>query len=177
MMNITVSQPYLFLIPNTRKTNVLKLVPKMDTKSSLSPRSLLRVKSFLDIYKNESKEIRDELANILPFYNRLITMRAQTFEEFALLRVAERNHLFYEDPLFSYENVLPPCPFCDEEKRILRIRPNEYRCYRCKKKYAANYRSLTSETKSSSLVWLQILHCLIEQYSIEKTCHLLYLQF
>ena len=129
-----------------------------------------QVDLFLDYFKKQRPEVREELANILPSYNKLLNMHARTFEELALLPLARENGLDCENPLFSFDVVKPPCPFCKEKHRIYKVKTNSYMCRNCGKKFAANYNSISSGTKYESTKWMQMLHCLLHAYTIKESC-------
>ena len=58
-----------------------------------------QVNWFLDNFKQQRPDIRDELAKIIPSYNKLLKMHARTFEELALLPLAKEKGMNYEYPL------------------------------------------------------------------------------
>jgi len=138
--------------------------------TKLSKQSQERVDYFLKLFSKESKEIRSEISSLLPSQNELIDMNARSFREFALMPIAEKQGLSVSDPLFSYDNVMPPCPKCGEEVKIRRVEENSYVCSKCKFKFSANWNSLSSGTKISSTIWLKVLHCMLEHYTIDRTC-------
>lgn len=136
----------------------------------LSKRSLERVEALLQAFSQESKEIRDELVSRLPSYNELLGMHALSFEEFALLPIAKKKGLAVDDLLFSYRTVQPPCPKCGCDQGVRRVDENTYVCPKCKFKFAANWQSISSGTKVDSTVWLKLLRCMLDFYSIDRTC-------
>ena len=143
----------------------------MANKNKPRPESFeAQVDLFLDYFKKQRPDVRDELANLIPSYHKLLKMHARTFEELALLPLAKGKGLDYETPLFSFDAFKPPCPFCKEEKRIYKVKPNSYMCRNCGKKYAANYNSISSGTKYESTKWMQMLHCLLHAYTIKESC-------
>ena len=142
----------------------------MASKNTLSADFARRVDAIREIFARESPEVRAELARVLPAYNALINMHAQTFEEFALQSVARDRGISYEDPLFDYRTILPPCPKCGETENIHRTEENVYLCNSCRKRYAANYKSISSGTNCKSIVWYQVLQCLLRFYTVDETC-------
>lgn len=129
-----------------------------------------RIEELLQLFSEENAEVRNTVARILPSYNTLLSLHAITFEEFSLLPLARKQGLNYKDPLFSFRTVMPPCPKCGEEKRVYRLGENSYRCRNCNGKYAANQNSISSGAKVSSLTWMRVLHCMLEFYSVKRTC-------
>ncbi len=129
-----------------------------------------RIEELLQLFSEENAEVRDSVARILPSYNTLLSLHAITFEEFSLLPLARKQGLNYKDPLFSFRTVMPPCPKCGEEKKVYRLSENSYRCRNCNGKYAANQNSISSGAKVSSLTWMRVLHCMLEFYSVKRTC-------
>lgn len=129
-----------------------------------------RIVKLLQLFSEENAEVRDSIARILPSYNTLLSLHAITFEEFSLLPLARKRGLNYKDPLFSFRAVMPPCPKCGEEKKVYKLGENSYRCRNCNAKYAANQNSISSGAKVSSLTWMRVLHCMLEFYSVKRTC-------
>lgn len=130
-----------------------------------------RIDALLELFSMESEAVRNELSSILPAYNDLMRLHAKSFEEFALLAVAKKEGLNTDDPIFSFESVSPPCPSCREKNNIRRIKQNKYICRACNFRYAANWKSISSDTNCSSIVWIKVLRCLLEHFSIERTCN------
>lgn len=118
----------------------------------------------------ELPEVRDEIAKTFPSFNSLLNLHAKTFEEFALLPKARENGLPYEDLLFDYRQVLPPCPKCKEEWPVKKKGQGYYYCNNCKMKFTANYNSISSGFRLSSVVWRKVLHCMMEFYSLKRSC-------
>ena len=135
----------------------------------LSAKETERVDYFLDQFSKETPEIRDNIVRNLPSYNILHNLHAKSFEEFSLLSICREKGLPYSDPLFDFSNVLPFCPFGGAEHSVRRIGDNKYYCSDCEKKFAANWKSISSGSKCSSLVWMKVLHCMLNFYSIEKS--------
>lgn len=129
-----------------------------------------RVDAFISKFSREGIEVRNVIASTLPAYNQLLNMHARTFEEFALMRVAEEQGLPYTDPLFDYSTVRPPCPACGAKDGIRRENDGYFRCSSCKKRYRAHNNSLSSDTHCSSVIWLKVLHSLLNFMSQKTAC-------
>lgn len=142
----------------------------MASRRTLSSVLSRRVDEVRDLFARESPEVRAEIVRVLPAYNALINMHAQTFEQFALQSVARERGINYEDPLFDYSTLRPPCPKCGEADNIHRTEENVYLCNSCRNRYAANHGSISSGTNCKSVVWYQVLHCMLNFYTVEETC-------
>lgn len=129
-----------------------------------------RINNYLDLFSRESPQIREELACTLPAYNTLLSLHAKTFEEFALILCARQQGIDYTDPLFSFKTIKPECQKCGEQKKIVRVKDNTYLCKSCNSKFSTNQNSISSGTNCSSLTWMKVLHCLLEFYSVKRTC-------
>ena len=129
-----------------------------------------RIEQYLQLFAKESSQIREEIASSLPSYNMLLSLHAESFEEFALLPIARENSLPYDTPLFDYKGVKPMCPQCGEKKSIRKSGTNAYICNRCNKKFAANHDSISTGTNCTSLTWMKVLHCILQFYSMKQTC-------
>jgi len=129
-----------------------------------------RVEQFLRLFSKESPEIRQEIASTLPAYNIQLNLHASSFEEFALLPLAREKGMNVEDILFNFSDVKPVCPFCGETERIRKPPSSIYICSACKKKFTANHNSISSGTNCTSLTWLKVLWCMLEFYTVKRTC-------
>ena len=129
-----------------------------------------RVEEFINLFSKESSSVRKEIVSLLPAFNELLSMNALTFEQFALLPYASVQKCNVSDVLFDYNTIVASCPFCGNLTDVSKIDNNQYFCAQCKKKFAANYNSITSRTKIPSIVWLKVLRCMLEFYSQERTC-------
>ena len=129
-----------------------------------------RAEEWMKLLSEETPEVRDEIAKTFPAYNSLLGLHAKTFEEFALLPIARHKDLNYKDILFSYRSILPICPRCRNKENVKRRGQENYWCVDCNFKFKANHNSLSSGFKLPSVVWRKILHCMLESYSLKKTC-------
>lgn len=129
-----------------------------------------RVELFLRAFAKEHPDIRAQLAAELPTYNELLDLHALSFEEFALLSVAKAQGCNIAEPFFSCEGIVPPCPKCKNKSSAKRVADNAYVCASCGNRFAANWKSLSSGTKCSSLTWLKVLHCMLDFYTVARTC-------
>ncbi len=128
-----------------------------------------KTNSFLMRFAKEDAAVRNDIANILPAYNDLLNMHAMSFSEFALQIAAEEQGLNYKDPLFDYKTVRPLCPRCKENK-VIRKTTNRYHCNNCGLNFSANWNSISSDANTSSLIWVKVLRCMLDYYSVSKTC-------
>lgn len=145
----------------------------MINQNKLSHSTITRVNELLSIFSKESKDIRELLVSYLPAQNLLQSCHAKSFEEFALLPLArEQGEGYKKDVLYDYKKLRPPCVKCGEKERIQRRGENNYFCRACGKVYTANHDSIVSGMKYSSLVWMQVLLCMLRFYSIKETCDL-----
>jgi len=138
-------------------------------KESTSPLQSDRLERYLKLLSQETPELRETLAKALPAHNKLLNAHAKTFDELALLPIAREQGLDYTDPLFDYCCIKPSCPTCGEKCRI-RSGSKSYSCNVCKKKFTANHNSISSGSHLSSLTWMQVLLCILEFYSVNRTC-------
>lgn len=129
-----------------------------------------RVDYFLELFSKERKDIRKEISALLPSYNELLDMHALSFEEFALQMEAEKRGINYKDPLFSYDSIMPTCPVCQSHTETRRKQDNLFCCKTCKSKFTANHNSISSGTKCSSIVWLKVLHGIMNFSTIDEIC-------
>lgn len=142
---------------------------KKDEISSLSKTYLARTNKILARIAKEAPAVWDELAAVIPSYTKLLSLHAKTFEEFSLIRIAKERKIDYTDPLFSYDSIKPRCQ-CGETKRISRAKENTYLCNACKTKFVINPNSIVSGSRCPSITWMQVLHCMLECYSIQRAC-------
>ncbi len=129
-----------------------------------------RTDDILELLSKEHPNIRTEIANTFPAYNSLLNLHAKTFEEFELRPIARNKGLNYEDILFNYHTVIPPYPKCQKDSFVVRRGQDTYWCKRCEFKFKPHYNSISSGTKQSSVVWRKILYCMLEFYSVKRTC-------
>lgn len=135
----------------------------------MAKRTSKRAEKFLVSFSREHKDIRGEIARIIPEYNDLLEMHAVSFEEFALQYVAQQQGLPYEDPLFDYATVKVSCPKCGEADKITRQKDGSFQCSKCRKHYSANAGSISSQSNCSAATWLKVLHCIVSQFTVEQT--------
>lgn len=138
------------------------------TKSRNDPNQ--RIEQVFAYFAQENPDVREELANALPAYNMLLSLHAKTFEEFSLMAIAKERGINYKRSLFSYENIKPDCVKCGSSERVSRVKENLYICHACNKKFSLNHNSICSGTNSTSLKWMQVLHCLLEHYTVKRSC-------
>lgn len=124
---------------------------------------------FLQYFEQEHPILREELANILPAYNMLLSLHAKTFEELSLLVIAKGRGMDVTSPRFSLKDVRPNCTKCGSEEKVYRVEENLYYCRACKKKFSLNQNSICSDTKASSLRWMQVLQCLLDHRTVKET--------
>lgn len=129
-----------------------------------------RAEEIMRALGEELPEVREEIAKSFPSFNSLLDLHARTFDEFALLPRAREKGLLYEDILFDYRKVLPACPKCNEEWPVKKKGQGFYFCDNCKMKFTANYNSISSGFRLSSIVWRKMLHCMLEFYSLKRAC-------
>ena len=139
-------------------------------KNAISEYNQSRIDEYLELFSKEDPLVRTELVKILPAKNTLLSLRCENFEQFSLLPIARTQGFLYEDPLFDYGQIIPPCPHCGREEKVRRIDENTYICRDCKKKFAANHNSISSGTKCSALTWMRFLHSVLNFYGMRKTC-------
>lgn len=129
-----------------------------------------RADELMRLLGSELPEVRLELANSFPSYNSLLNLHAKTFEEFALLPIAREQDLHVDDALFSYRDVRPFCPKCHMQEKVILKGKEGYFCNSCNIKFQANHNSLSSGFKVSSVVWRIILDCMLNFYTLKRTC-------
>ncbi len=125
-----------------------------------------RKRAFLQDFAKEAPQIRDDIVKDLPAYNKLLSLNAMSFEDFALQQHAiERKTSYDED-----NPPTPTCPYCNQYKTVGPKGEGFYRCYSCNKSFTANYESISSGAKCDALKWMKVLMCLLDAFSIKKTC-------
>ena len=132
-----------------------------------------RCDRFLEAFAKENEEVRREIAAAIPTYNELLNMRARSFSEFALRDAAVKLGVGQHKGIIDYKNIIPPCPNCGEVEQIkkkVRSEREYYCCESCGLSYVANWNSISYGAKTTSLEWLKVLHCLLDHYSIDRTC-------
>ena len=148
------------------KTN--KKTPRSSTKKKTNdPNS--RIEAFLQYFEQEIPDVREELANTIPAYNMLLSLNAKSFEELSLMAIAKERGISCISR-FSYMDVKPVCVSCGSEERVHRVEENLYRCRTCNKKFSLNPNSICSGTKCPAVTWMQVLHCLLDNYTVQRTC-------
>lgn len=125
-----------------------------------------RVSMYLCEFSKESPDVRDSIVNNLPAYNTLLSLKASSFEEFALQLWAEENNLDYTKETLP----LPNCPYCGSNKKVGTKGKGMYRCNTCNHSFAANYKSIASGSKVDALTWMKVLRCLLDFAGMTKTC-------
>lgn len=129
-----------------------------------------RAEAIMTELAKEMPEVRLEIAKSFPAYNSLLNLHAKSFKEFALLPIAREQGVNVSDPLFDYRSVVPYCPQCNNQKCVIRKGKSGYLCNNCGIKFQANYNSLSSGFKLSSVVWRKVLDCMLNFYTIETSC-------
>ena len=128
-----------------------------------------RIEEFLQYFEQEIPDVREELANTIPAYNMLLSLHAKSFEELSLMAIAKERGINCISR-FSYQDVKPVCVSCGSEERVHRVEENLYRCRACNKKFSLNPNSICSGTKLPAVTWMQVLHCLLDNYTVKRTC-------
>lgn len=128
-----------------------------------------RIEEFLQYFEQETPAVREELANTIPAYNMLLSLHAKSFEELSLMAIAKERGINCISR-FSYKDVKPVCASCGCEDRVHRVGENLYRCRACNKKFTLNPNSICSGTKLPAVTWMQVLHCLLDNYTVKRTC-------
>lgn len=128
-----------------------------------------RIDQFLSAFSKEDRDIRNTISKNLPAFNMLLNCNAKTFEEFALLPIAKMQGININDPLLDLSKVRPICPKCGNSDNVIKKTTNKYECKR-HDIFSANLNSISSGTKEPSAVWMQVLLCMLQFYSVKKTC-------
>lgn len=129
-----------------------------------------RTNYILELLSKEHPNVRKEIANTFPSYNSLLNLHAISFEEFALLPLARQKGVNYKDVLFDFHSIIPLCPICHKDTDVKRRGENVYWCKVCNTKFKPNHDSMSSGFKQNAIVWRKILHCMLEFYSLKRTC-------
>ncbi len=114
-----------------------------------------RKRTFMLDFAMEDSRIRESLVKDLPAYNELLSLKATSFEEFALQH---------------YENGQISCPYCNKHENVRFKSEGIYFCRSCNKSFTVNHNSISSGTKCDALKWMKVLTCLLNGFSINKTC-------
>ena len=125
-----------------------------------------RKQMFLQDFAKEAPQIRESIVKDLPAYNTLLSLEAETFEEFALKYYATKHNVEYN----KNNPPIPDCPYCNTNKKVGTKEKNIYRCTTCGHTFSANYSSVSSGTKCDALTWMKVLRCLLDFAGISKTC-------
>lgn len=125
-----------------------------------------RKADFMLAFSKEAQQVRDSIVKDLPAYNSILSIHAESFEEVALRCLAAERNI----PFDKTNPPLPACPFCGNEDRTHRKEAGIYICRACNKTFSANYNSIVSGTKCDAIVWMKLLHCLLEGYTLKKSC-------
>ena len=128
-----------------------------------------RIEEFLQYFEQEIPAVREELANTIPAYNALLSLHAKSFEELALMAIAKQRGINCISR-YSYKDVKPACVSCGSDERVRRVEENLYRCRACNKKFTLNPNSICSDTKLDAVTWMQVLQCLLDNYTVQRTC-------
>ena len=128
-----------------------------------------RVERFLLLFSKEHPDIREKLVNLLPAYNRLLSLKATSFEELGLKNIAKQLGVTVEGANF-YKSFIPPCIKCKVNTNVYKEKENTFYCRKCKKKFTPNDKSISSQTHKPAIVWMQVLICLLEGYTQHRTC-------
>ena len=146
-----------------------------------SSKSNERVEKHLRAISREAPEIREQIAHYLPAFNKLAMLNAYSFEELALRKAAKDQGIKnYKDVLFDYSEVMPDCPLPCHDKndkvknahvtKLEKEPTPTYFCNKCKKKFAPNYKSISSGAIKPARTWMQVFLCLIEGYPVRRIC-------
>lgn len=141
----------------------------MAEKQKFSTETLARIDQFYDAFSKEDPDIRNAISKNLEAFNMLLNCKAKTFEDFALLPIAREQGLNTSDPLLDLTKVRPICPKCGNSENVIRKTKNKYECKR-HDTFTANHNSISSDTNEPSRVWMQVLLCMLQFYSVKKTC-------
>ena len=125
-----------------------------------------RKQIFLDAFAKEAPEIRASIADDLPSYNALLSLKALTFEEFALQGIALERKIPYDKD----NPPTPACPTCGTEKRVGRKGTGQYQCRSCGQKFTAHHKSIAHGSKEEPLVWMKLFYCLLDGCGVSETC-------
>ena len=126
--------------------------------------------TFLEAFSSMSPEIRNEIARRLPTYNKMLSLKAKSFYEFAPIAAERaRGHDVFA-PYIDFSKLTPPCPFCKSQNVNHRsTKKYKYTCVDCGKTFVANHNSISSNTKMSAETWFHVLHCLLSFCTIKET--------
>ena len=145
----------------------------MKTNKRMNENDSQRVREYTELFKGESANIRKELVRNLGVLDMLIDMKAFSFEDFALIKAARAIGFDTSAPAFNLDNIVPPCPNhdCGEIENIRKEKEsNMYTCRKCKTRFSATKDSIVSGSKESVETWLNVLLCILNYFSISKTC-------
>lgn len=127
-----------------------------------------RRRQFLIDFSREAPAVRERILRDLPAYNKLLSLKSESFEEIELRRIAaERN-----EPYNKEKPPKPECPFCKQIKTVTKKSKDIYRCTSCNRTFSVNYNSIISGSKQDALTYMKVLHCLLERKTIKETCEL-----
>ena len=123
-----------------------------------------RIQDCLYDFSREAEYVRDRLAKDIPAYNKLLSMKAVSFEEFALQQIAvERGEAYDMD-----HPPLPDCPVCHQRETVGTRGASRYHCRVCDCNFTANHNSISSGTKQDAVTWMKVLQCLLDFATISK---------
>ncbi len=125
-----------------------------------------RKRMYLEDFANEAPQIRDSIVKDLPAYNTLLSLKAHSFEDFALQYFADTKGMSYD----ASNPPLPDCPYCETNAKVGKKGKDLYRCSSCSHSFSANFKSISSGTKCDALTWMKVLICLLNYTGMTKTC-------
>ena len=139
-------------------------------KQPFSSNNSERANDFLDKFVGEHPSVRKIVLRDIQAYDMMASLHAKSFADFALIPIAREKNLPYTNPAFSlYEEIIPPCPKCNSTQYINRAGEPNYRCRACKTKFKPHHNSLSSNTNVSSTIWMKVLLCLLNHYTVART--------
>ena len=124
-----------------------------------------RKRQFIEAFSREAVDIRESIINDLPAYNILLSLNAQTFEEFAYQSIAEERKEKYD----KEHPPTPQCPFCETTNSVGHKEDTIYRCRACDKTFSINHNSITSKTNRDALTWMKVFYCMLNGFGNIKT--------
>ena len=142
--------------------NKTKKQPSNKAKNSVDERA----QEYLSLFARESPHVRDKIVKDISAYNKMLSLKAMSFEELAVQQYLKEHNQTYIDK----KDVALDCFFCGAKGSARKRKPTIYLCDKCGETFTANYNSISSNTKCDALTWMKVLQCLLSLQGQTRTC-------
>ena len=122
---------------------------------------------FMALFAAQEQETRDSLLNDLPAFNALLSLKAESFEEIELRRIAQLRGVPYKK-----RPPVPDCPYCKSHYSVTKKTGYTYRCKTCKKTFSVCHNSIIEGLSYDALTVMKLFLCMLNFTSIRRTCEI-----